>query len=147
MPNAYSTWRAQSPRPDFAERTVAAILRDRTTSRPASRPRRWIGAFAMAGVLIAAGALAWAAIPRAAGTVLSAPSIVRADTGPRRESPPVVQAPAVPRSSTETPAPIPRIPAAKAPRHKEAVPTNKGGRVNLPRCGCGQMICDCVEPQ
>lgn len=146
-PNAYGAWHAQSPRADFAERTLAAILRDRVESRRTSRPRPWVGAFAMVAVLIAAGAWAWAALPKTARTWVSTPSVVRAAAEPRRESVPVVHASPVPESSTETPAPIPVAPAAKAPRHKEAVPTNMGGRVNLPRCGCGQMICDCVEPQ
>lgn len=164
-PIAYSGWRAQRPAPDFAERTVAAILRDRATSGGTVRPRgtetrlarapwpttyrsRRMSAFAIACLLVIAGAWgAWAALPRTAGRAAPLPDVVRIDV--TSISAPLWRVPAESLRTIDPPRPLPAParPAAKAPQRKETVPADKARRVNLPRCGCDPEICDCVEPQ
>jgi hypothetical protein len=144
-PNVYRTWHAQSPRLDFAERTVAAMMRDRIESRRGTRPHRWMTAFAVACVLVVVGALAWAALPRTATKAPAAADVAAAPPEVPRTIPPLWRAPAA--AEPPTAAVPPPLPAVKAARHKETVPADKNRHVNLPRCSCDPMICDCVEPQ
>jgi hypothetical protein len=144
-PNVTRAWRAQSPRLDFAERTVAAIVRDRIESRRRARPRRWMSALAVASVLVVVGALAWAALSRTATKAAAVPEVGNAPAEVPRTTPPLWRAPAVPEPSAA--AIPPPAAAVKAARHKETVPADQNRHVNLPRCSCDPMICDCVEPQ
>jgi hypothetical protein len=145
-PNASNAWRPQSPRADFAERTVAAILRDRIERRPTARPRRWVSVIAIAVFVIAAGAWAWAALPRTPRTEVSPPSFRPEPIGVAKGSPVTGHASPVPEPSAERPRPLP-APAASPPRHKEPIAPDRPRKPNLPRCNCVQTICDCVEEQ
>ncbi len=147
-PNPYSAWRAQSPRIDFPERTVASILRDRIESRPRpATPRRWVGVWTIACLLVAAGAWAWASFPTTPTKANPVPSVASAVTVVRTR-PPLLRTPAVPEPVAAPLASMPVAPSVKpAPRHKEAVSVDKGRPAIVPRCGCDPMICDCIEPQ
>ena len=167
-PNAYRAWRAQSPPPNFAERTVAAILHDRIASGRAVPPRRTevlvararrqstyrsrrMSALAIACLLVVGGAWgAWAALPRSARTAASLPDAVPIDV--TRTHAPLWRAPAESFHAVDPPRPPPApakpAPPQKAPpQPKEMAPAVRARPVNLPRCGCDPEICDCVEPQ
>jgi hypothetical protein len=143
-PHVSNAWRPQSPGADFAERTVAAILRDRIERRRTARPRRWMSVIAIAAFVIAAGALAWAALPRIPRAVVSRPSVAPMTIDPAKESPAAGPASPVAKPSTEHRR---AVPAAAPPRHKETLVPDRGRKMNLPRCNCVQTICDCVEEQ
>ncbi len=145
-PNASRAWRPQSPPSDFVDRTVEAILLDRTERRRTARPRRFLCTVAIAVTLIAAGA--WAlSIPRTPKAAVSPPSTAPRQTEVARERRIVGQPSPAAEPSTDTSPPLPTAVAAPPPRHKEAAPRDKTRKVNLPRCSCMQTICDCVEEQ
>jgi hypothetical protein len=140
-------WSAQNPPPDFAARTVTAILRDRSVHHERRGGGRWLLIAAAAAMTIAGGALAFTALPRAerlpAVTDPNAPP-----PGRVHEALPAVQATADPPKG---PARKPPAPPAIAPsRRKEAPPTPSSGpdagrRLILPRCNCQEAICDCLQ--
>ena len=139
-------WPAQIPDGDFADRTVAAILRDRAAGRTPSRPLRTWAVIAVATVLFAGGAWARIALPRA-----------RASFAPRSVSTPEKGTPAGPSSAPEPHAAVRELPA-EPPRALPPQPTGSprrprerdpsadaGRRVRVPMCNCVQAICDCGE--
>jgi len=140
-PRGFSGWPSQSPPPDFAERAVAAILRERSR-RARGRPVRRIAAVAVAAVLVAGGAWARMALPRTPKTV-PAPVITETRTTVANDAPAVERAVTVreaapePPRATVTPAP------PRRPRDRVAAPD--AGRVRVPMCNCVQTICDCGE--
>lgn len=139
-------WPVERPRADFAERTVAAIVRDRAGGRTSARPRRLWGALAVAAVLIAGGAWGRAGIPKARRTQV-APQVAPQGTGPN----PAVKSPAVDRlpavlGPASGPRPPPAIPPPERRRYREPTRAPDAGRsVRVPLCNCVQAICDCGE--
>jgi hypothetical protein len=146
-PNVSNAWRAQSPRADFAERTVAAILRDRIERRRTARRPRWTSVIVVATVMVGAGALAWAALPKTPRTEVSRPDVAPRTIDVAKKSPAGAQVSPTPEPSIERPRPSSAAPATSPPRRKDAVIPDRVRKVNLPRCNCVQTICDCVEEQ
>jgi hypothetical protein len=139
------TWPAQSPRADFADRAVAAIVRDGALRRAAARPRRLLGAMAIAAVLVAGGAWARVSLPRAPRAQATLPS-----AGPTASSatktPAAEHASAAPEPARNPPRPQapPPTPSLKRSPVPAAAP-DAGRRVRVPMCNCAQAICDCGE--
>jgi hypothetical protein len=142
------SWRAQAPSADFAGRTVAAILRDRSARRSEWGLGRRLMMTAAAAVLVAGGAWGWTTLPKVA------PPVPAHRVSPPRPALPVIlpapsaRPPPVPPS--ELPPKAPAV-APPLPRRKELAPVSSasspdaGRRVILPRCSCQEGICDCLE--
>jgi hypothetical protein len=140
-PRGFSVWPSQSPPPDFAERAVAAISRDRSR-RARGLPTRRIAAIAIAAVLVVGGAWARVAVPRAP-KVTPAPAITGTRTTVLDDAPAVERAVSV-REAAPEPMRSPVTPAPpRRPRNRLAAPD--AGRVRVPMCNCTQTICDCGE--
>ena len=145
--NSWRSWPDQTPSADFAERTVARILRDREERRPKRGARRWMTFAAAAAVLMAGGAWAWTSLPRP----MKPPAVVQ-DSG-------VARPPAPPRALATTIKPLdpipevtrqpPVAPVIVPPRRKEAptaVSLPDGGRkLILPACNCQDVLCACLD--
>jgi hypothetical protein len=143
--NRLKAWQAQVPEADFAERTVAALARDRRRRRTLTG-RRWIVMGAMAAVLIAGGAWGYASLSSLqahsrAAPFATPPTIRAPDPSPRQ-----------PVALPEHPAPVsPASPPASLPHRKVEAPApvssppNAGRTVVVPRCYCSpnEAICDC----
>ena len=144
-PKATRSWPAQTPGADFADRTVAAIVRDRATGHARARPRRWLGVLGVAAVLAAAGAWAGVTLPRASRLQESprsgAPKVSGAIEAPAPERPAAVREPEPERPGAQVP---PFAPAPRPPR-EPALRPDAGRAVRVPRCNCVQAICDCGE--
>jgi hypothetical protein len=145
--NGWHAWRPQEPRPDFSERTVAAILRDRREIRRPLRERRWIITVAMAAAIVVAGAWAWAALPRTSSTRVSLPIPAPATASVARQSPAAVRMPPLPEPSIDPVVRSTAAPSAPPARHKDVSPPDRKPRANIPRCSCVPTVCDCVEEQ
>lgn len=137
-------WRAQSPEGEFAERTVAAILRDRSSTRRRARSARWWGAMGIAAVLVAAGAWARLAIPKVATSEASEVSAVQSATV---VTAPVSSSHAPPAREASPDAPLRTMPLASPPRRpRDPAPTPSAGhKPRVPLCNCAGTICDCGE--
>ena len=159
--NPWRGWGAQTPSPDFAARAVAQILRDKNerpnvlalsavsrTSRLTSGARRWVTFAAAAVVLMAGGAWAWTALPRALQPPPAAPRPVAA-------MPPAP--PRVPATTIKPPDPIPEVtykpptPSVVLPPRRKEVPSaaslpDAGRRVIVPPCDCHDVLCACLSP-
>jgi hypothetical protein len=149
----YSDWPAQEPSPDFAAKTVSAILGAEQGTR--SKGRRWLIPCALAAIFVGSGA--WAMIARHQAPE---PEPTPSATAPAREVlPPTAQptldtmvAPRVPAKPAEVesppsrPAIRPRPTAAASTAAPESKP-DAGNFVVFPRCICehGTVICSCVE--
>jgi len=140
-------WSAQSPPPDFAARTVTAILRDRNGRHERRGGGRWLLIAAAVAITMAGGALAFTALPRAGWR----PALTASNAPPPRpvdEAPRAVQATADPPKEPPTKPPAP--PAIAPSRRKETPLTQSsepdaGRRLILPRCNCQEAICDCLQ--
>jgi hypothetical protein len=141
-PNRWDAWEPQEPAADFAERTVAAALRERVARRRTSS-RRWIGAVALAATLVAGAAWGFSAWPSRGGAPPS-PAEVTAPGEPVRSVDLHLAheavAPAAPPPSSAMP---PRR-KVLAPEPERSGP-DAGRKVILPRCDCApdQVMCTC----
>jgi|HubBroStandDraft_6_1064221.scaffolds.fasta_scaffold1226047_2 hypothetical protein len=146
-PERRAAWTAQEPPPDFADRTVAALLRERARARPHTS-KRW-----MAGVLIAAVLVAGAAfgltgvVGRPRPDPATPPAPVRVEVSHDgcascRAAPPVDRVEAPPAPSKD---PVRRIPRREATLPPSSVDAGTSTGVKLPRCDCSfdQVICTC----
>ena len=148
MPHA---WPAQSPPADFAERTVAALLREPAARRRSIGVRHWTAVLGIAAVLIAGAAGAWTIVDVARGTrrvKQTAPVI------PSQRAPFAVTTSARPEEQRAAqPGPDPRpahsvMPTGRkdiAPSHAVSAPLSPGRTVKVPRCNCQDSICDCGQ--
>jgi len=140
----WSAWEAQTPSTDFADRVVAAIVRDRTAGAR-TRTHRWAAVLVLAALLGSGGVWARAALRRWAVVQPALPSpAARASAPVRNPEPAWERAPATP--PTEPPAiapPLPRRATSSIPRAL-SVP-DAGRKVRVPTCNCTQGICDCGE--
>ena len=144
--NSKPCWSAQNPPPDFAARTVTAILRDRSGRHERRRGGRWLLIAAATAMTMAGGALAFTALPRAGR--------LPAVTGPNAPQRLVDEAPPAVQATTDPP----KEPARKPPAHPAIAPSRRkeapltpssgpdaGRRLILPRCNCQDAICDCLQ--
>ncbi|HZU83661.1 MAG TPA: hypothetical protein VE987_12125 [Polyangiaceae bacterium] len=155
MRDPWHAWRAQTAPGDFVERTVAAIARDRVARARTRRRRAAVLAMA-AALVIAVGALGWAALPRSAltprasttMTLGASPRVEAIGARPARPSTPV-EAP--PGSSRPVEPPVatgfPPAPHRKTdvPIPSSGPPPSRAAPARLPRCSCVRGICDCGE--
>jgi hypothetical protein len=153
-PNWLRSWEAQSPPADFVERTVLAVLQDRSERRRTSFPRRTFGALVIAAVLVAGAAAAWTVLPHrrlqpaASLSVVVEPATVQAGgvapanatIAPSAASTDSARPPAAPPTRA-----VPRRPDATPRPGASAAVLDAGRRVNVPRCNCQDSICDCGE--
>jgi hypothetical protein len=156
-------WPAMTPSPEFADRVVAAALRERLdvqNSRGERRRRRLLlGAPVVATVLVAAGV--WA---RTAGPEMlpqdAPPSIDAAKDiaprvrrpGPALGSPPFGSEPTRPASAATSPLPraprkaeLPPAPTASVAAPPAASEVELAPVPIAPSCPCTDWDCDCVE--
>jgi hypothetical protein len=147
MPTPSSAWQAQSPSADFADRALAAVLRDRSHTPIRRHPRRWAPLALAACVLMAGVAWGWSVRvhapriePRQAE--LTAPATTSAPFGEvaaPRLSP--LQSPRVTNRPVAAPA------ASGAPRVKATPPSPApplpAPPMMIPRCSCNELACDC----
>jgi hypothetical protein len=139
----WEAWQIEQPPSGFAERTVAAAIRER--GRHQARPARVVILSALAAVLIAGAALG--SLARSRGpreTPQSRPSATDAPPGTKSEVPPVPVA-SEPNSirPPERPLDLPARAAKPAPHASSA--HDAGNPVILPRCSCEphQIMCTC----
>jgi hypothetical protein len=139
-------WKAQEPSDDFAERTVAAMLRERRPKRSVHTVR-WIAAGAAVAFFVggvAWGFVAWSAkrvAPRELDVPAAAPNLI-APLRPVLPPPLVSDAPdAQARLPEHVERPIPRRMEPRAPLGGP----DAGRPVIRPRCECAthQVICSC----
>lgn len=148
MSDDWNRWPAQEPPADFADRTVAAMLR---VNRPARRMgSRWFIPLAAAALLV--GSASWAMIAMQPAPVVEPTPVVDPvpEVAPAPPPPPApVAVPAPPEPEVEPPpAPAPRPrPLAVAPAPPVEAEPDAGAIVVVPRCICehGTLICSCVE--
>jgi hypothetical protein len=137
-------WPAQNPPTDFASRTVAAALCDRADNRRGARPRRRLGVLAIATILVAGGAWASVALPKAFRPPASAPSVFP-DTGQVKVVPTLPVTSMAREPAAEPPHKTPAAPTAAPRRYRESPAPASRRRVRIPTCNCVQAICDCGE--
>jgi hypothetical protein len=133
----WSSWGAQVPSPEFAERAVEAMLEDRR-ARYAPRSRRWLVALAAAAVLAAGGA--WGLAAHSSRPVAVPVVALSPPSTPAPSIDPIAEPPSAPSSP----------PLALLPRRKVRAPTHArdaGTKPILPRCNCSpnDAICDCIN--
>jgi hypothetical protein len=143
-PERREAWRPQEPSPDFADRTVAALLRERTRVQPRAS-KRWMAGVVMAAVLVSGAAFGLTGMvrhPRPAAPPPPVPIGVEVSHD-------VCVTAAPPAERTEAPpAPTQDVPR-RAPRR--ALPPNADAGagtpagVKFPRCDCSvdQVLCTC----
>jgi hypothetical protein len=146
--NEWKDWRAQVPSPGFAERTVAAVVRERRGAR-ARRTPRWAAFSAFAAVLIAGAAwgfASWSLRSTAAPSFDPPEQVSKAHpTSDRPLTTPIVDPPSTDRAALS---PTPTLPSSRRKIEAPAPvsPMTDGGRkVILPRCNCSSLeaVCDC----
>jgi hypothetical protein len=143
-PEHRESWTPQEPPTDFADRTVAALLRERARSRPRTS-KRWIAGSLLAAVLVSGAAFGLNGIVRrTAPGPAAAPAPIRVEVS--RDACASCGAVA-PTDRVEAPPDPPR----RLPRREATHPTtaDAGARaptgVRVPRCDCSfdQVICTC----
>lgn len=149
-PTDLQAWRPQAPPRDFADRTTAAVLRDRASTRASARAVRWPVSLAAACLLVAAGAWAWRSHrvppgPAVTSTPLpAAPPAVRPPAGPARPAPAPPSPPLPSLPDRVAPTPRPRVPAASATAvAAPSASTAPSARVVVPPCTCNELGCEC----
>ena len=136
------TWPPQSPAPDFADRTVSAILRDQHRRQQKRHIRRWVPLAAAATLLVAGGAWAVTSLP-----FVSPRAWQEEPAAPGHAFSEEIELPLPPGRAPE-PTPSAPTPPAVAPARRKISPaaTPDAGRpLILPRCNCQEAICDCLE--
>ena len=143
-PGRWSQWEAQPPSPDFADRVVAAALRDRAAGPRTRRMRRSAAVLVIAALLGSAGVWAHAALRRGSAVQPPAASPAVETSAPVRDPEPARErAPAAPAPESPAIAPLPRRAIPSVPRPVAA--PDAGRRLRVPMCNCTQGICDCGE--
>jgi hypothetical protein len=140
-----NAWTPQEPPPDFADRTMAVLLRERSRRRPRVS-KRWIAGGLMAAVLVAGAAFGLTGVvrrPRSGPAAPRAPtriSVTQDDAALSRAVPPVDRAEVPPAPAQDTLRRMPRLEASAADAGARP-PTH----VKVPRCDCSfdQVICTC----
>ena len=149
-PNRWDGWEAQEPSADFADRTVAAALRERGVRRRRGGGRRWVGVVAIAATLVAGAAWGFSAWPsrRVAPAPPPPPVEITAPVAP-------VAAPRVTAARDDAPtasALAPSAPTPAAPRRRKLLASgpesnipDAGHKPIVPRCDCApdQVMCTC----
>ena len=150
-------WTAQEPPSNFADQTVAAILRAEERAPRGRKKRRWLVPCALAALLIGSGA--WAMVAdHVVGDAEAPPpeeqAVIDAPLAPSPAQPSRIVAgqPLLDPPEEETPPPpvpvaIPR-PVVPAPAAPPEEPAPDAGTVTMfPRCECrhGAYMCSCVE--
>jgi len=148
--NRWDAWPAQQPPPDFAERTVAAVLRERRPRRVLRRRRSAIVG-AMAAVMVAGAAwgfTAWSGGRTAPARVPAAPpeapthvvSATRLPDAPASRDAGSEETAATPPPARRAPPPPPPPPS------RPHVTPDAGRRVMVPRCECtaDDVLCSCL---
>ena len=139
----WEAWQIDQPPSGFAERTVAAAIRER--GRHQARPARVVILSALAAALIAGAALGSLARSRGSREALqSRPSATDAPPVTKSEVPPVpVASETNSIGPPERPLDLPARAAKPAPNPSTA--HDAGHPVILPRCSCEphQIMCTC----
>jgi len=150
MSDDWNRWPAQEPPDDFADRTVAAMLR--TDRAPRRMGGRWFIPLAAAAIFV--GSASWAMIARQqAAEAVPVPTVVPTahQVVPDLPPPPpdrvAIPAPPEPEPVVKQPTPPRPRPAATAPPPPPESEPDAGAVVVVPRCICehGTLICSCVE--
>jgi hypothetical protein len=139
----FEVWQAQVAPDVFAERTAAAVLRDRALARR-SRRGPWVLLAAAACILVAGVAWGWTSLrkppPREMSTSRLEP-VERTDPTPSATSQRPVGTSEV---LLPTPHPAPVHAKSKAPASPpSAVPEPSARKVPLPQCTCNAFACEC----
>ena len=141
--NRWEAWRPDEPPSGFAERTVAAALRERARRR--TRPARAVVVSAVAAVLIAGGALG--SVVRSRGPREAPQSRPAGADAPRGTTSAVSSARVASETTPIRPPERPLgLPARTANPATHASTAQDAGRsVILPRCSCEphQIMCTC----
>jgi hypothetical protein len=141
----FDSWEAERAPEAFADRTAAAVLRDRALSRRPAKGR-WVLLAAAACVLIGGAAWGWTARWRvpphdvAASRVDPVEPLDPMPIAARREAlgtPEVLPPP--PRPTVQ----VPVHPKATPALPPSAAPSASAPKVPLPQCSCNAFACDC----
>jgi hypothetical protein len=140
---AADAWAPSVPSADFADRVIAAALRERGARRLRAR-RASMGGVAAALALAAGGAFARTSLHGAARAEV-APDVPGVESAPtwRRHA-------AAPMPSSVPEADFPAPPARRSVPMRKAVPPATAAQapppeVIVPSCECRDWACDCVE--
>jgi hypothetical protein len=141
----FDSWEAERAPETFADRTAAAVLRDRALSRRPAKAR-WVLLAAAACLLFGGAAWGWTSRWRAPPHDVAASRLE-----------PVEPANSVPTAApqgaldTREVLPPPARPTAQVPVHPKATlvllpsaaPSASAPKVPLPQCSCNAFACDC----
>ncbi len=140
--NRWDAWEPELPSDGFAERTVAAALREKGKRR---RMRAPIAVIAMAAAAILGGSVAWGFSAWSARRSLVSPAATEVPALRERGGAPE----ALPRHVFDRANAAPLPPEVAPTAHRKAAPTmsapDGGRKAIVPRCDCAdhQVICTC----
>jgi hypothetical protein len=140
-------WTPQEPPPDFADRTVAALVHERARSRPRAS-KRWIAGSLLAAVFVSGAAFGLNGIVHRTARGPAPPAPMRVEVSHDECASCGAAAPADRVEARPDP---PRDPPHRLPGRETTPPTtaDAGTRaptgVKVPRCDCSfdQVICTC----